>query len=146
MTNGSMDHDSLALSLKAINEHIEGESTEAMRNRLKDTERTTRHLRIWHDLSTVANHCHLVFMVSSLYDSPIHYTNAEFEAHTGCKNVDIQSEYETPEVYIVAQSGNSNVEQLTYFETRLECLEDLSFKLKNNTQTVITDTLRFLWR
>jgi hypothetical protein len=54
----NMDHESVATPLKALNEHIEGENTESMRNRLKDIERT-RHLN-----TTIANHGHLVFMVS----------------------------------------------------------------------------------
>ena len=40
----NMDHDSLATSLKALNKHIEGESTESMRNKLKDIERTINDL------------------------------------------------------------------------------------------------------
>jgi hypothetical protein len=128
--------------LKALNEYIEGESTESMRNRLKNIERT-RHLKIWHDLSTIANHGHLVFMVSCLYDPAIHYTNAEYENRTGCKNVDVQMKVETPEVYIVARSGSSDVEQLSYIETRLECLEDLSLKLETDAGTELTDTMQF---
>ena len=100
-----LDHESVGTFLKALNEYIEGESTESMRNRLKNIERT-RHLKIWHDLSTIANHGHLVFMVSCLYDPAIHYTNAEYENRTGCKNVDVQMKVETPEVYIVARSGS----------------------------------------
>ena len=133
----------MATLLKSLNEHIEGENTESMRNRLMDIERT-RHLKIWHDLSTIANHGHLVFMVACLYDPAIHYTNAEYENRTGCKNVDIQMKVETPEVYIVARSGSSDVEQLTYIETRLECLEDLNLKLKTDAGTAeLTDTMRF---
>ena len=56
-------HDSLTMLLQAVNEYKAGESTESMRNKLKDIERT-RHLKIWHDLSTIANHGHMVFMVS----------------------------------------------------------------------------------
>jgi hypothetical protein len=68
-------------------------------------------------------------MVSCLYDLAIHYTNAEYENRTECKNVDIQMKVETPEVYIAARSGSSDVEQLTYIETRLECLEDFNLKV-----------------
>ena len=138
----SLDHESLGTFLKSLNECIEGESTESMRKRLNDMERT-RHLKIWHDLSTIANHGHLVFMVSCLYDPAIHYTNAEYESLTGCKNVDVQTKVETPEMYIVARSGSSDVEQLSYIATRLECLEDLSLKLITATGTELTDKLRF---
>ena len=76
----SLGHESLGTFLKALKEYIEREM---------DIERT-RHLKIWHDLSTIANRGHLVFMVSSLYELAIDYTNAEYESLTGCKNVDVQ--------------------------------------------------------
>ena len=124
----TMTHESVTTLLKAINEYNEGESLKSMQNRLKDIERK-RHIKIWHDLSTIANHGHLVFMASSLYDPAIHYTNAEYQNVKGCKKVDVQRKVKSPEVYIVARSGSSDVEQLTYIDTRLECLEDLSVKL-----------------
>jgi hypothetical protein len=68
--------ESLIRCLKAINEYHEDENVQSMLDRLKDIERT-RHLKVWHDLSTIANHGHLVFMVSSLYDPAIHYLDSE---------------------------------------------------------------------
>ena len=65
-----------------------------MKERLKQMERT-RHLMIWHDLSTVANHSHLVFMATCLYDLATFYTCSEYEAMTGEK-VNIQSVVEPP--------------------------------------------------
>jgi hypothetical protein len=44
---------------------VDGENVDEMRKRLKEME-TTRHLMMWHDLSTVANHSHLVFMVTCI--------------------------------------------------------------------------------
>ena len=138
----TMTHESVTTLLKAINEYNEGESLKSMQNRLKDIERT-RHIKIWHDLSTIANHGHLVFMASSLYDPAIHYTNAEYQNVTGCKKVDVQTKVESPEVYIVARSGSSDVEQLTYIDTRLECLEDLNVKLQTNAGNDVSDIMRF---
>ena len=91
----NLDRESVRTSLKVLNEYVEGKSTESMKNRLKNIERT-RHLKIWHDLSTIANHGHLVFMMSSLYEPAIDYTNAEYEKYSGCKNVDVQTKVETP--------------------------------------------------
>jgi hypothetical protein len=48
---------------------------------------------MWHDLSTVANHSHLVFMVSCLYDPAIHYTNEEYLKMTNIKE-DVQTRVE----------------------------------------------------
>ena len=133
---------SLTKSLKAINEHIEGENEDEMRARLKDIE-STRHLKMWHDLSTIANHGHLVFMVSCLYDPAVHYTTEEYQNLTGNKNIDIQMKVQTPEVYIVARSGSSDVEQLSYIDTRLECLQDMKVKLQTKSGNNVTDTMRF---
>ena len=43
------------------------EEVEKMRKHLGDLERT-RHLIVWHDLSTVANHSHLVFDMDDDYE------------------------------------------------------------------------------
>ena len=137
-----MTSESLIRCLKAINEYHEDENVQSMRDRLKDIERT-RHLKVWHDLSTIANHGHLVFMVSSLYDPAIHYLDSEYQNLTGCKNTDIQTKVETPEVYIVARSGSSDVEQLTYVDTRLECLEELSIDIKTSGGNDVGDKMRF---
>ena len=136
--------ENLVECLKAINEYNEGESEQSMRDRLKIIERT-RYLKVWHDLSTIANHGHfiLVFMVSSLYDPAIHYLDSEYKNLTGCKNIDIQTMVETPEIYIVARSGSSDAEQLTYVDTRLECLKDLSLDVKTSTGNDIGDKMRY---
>ena len=57
----------------------------------------TRHLKIWHDFSTVANHGHLIFMIACFYDPALFYTNDEYERKTKRK-VDIQTIIESPEV------------------------------------------------
>ncbi len=54
------------------------------------------------------------------------------------KKVDIQTK-----VDIVARSGSSDVEQRTYIDTRLECLEDLNVKLQTNAGNDVTDIMRF---
>jgi ferredoxin-fold anticodon binding domain-containing protein len=40
---------------------------EVIKAKLKEISHT-QHLKIWHDLSTLANHGHLIFMVACLYD------------------------------------------------------------------------------
>ena len=130
----NMPCENLMTTLNNINEYKEGESADKMRARLKKIERT-RHVKIWHDLSTIANHGHLVFMVSCLYDPAIHYSNDEYYRITNMTE-DIQTRLETPKVYIVARSGISDFEQLTYIDTRLECLEDMAIKVKTKVQLV----------
>ena len=83
-------------------------------------------------------------MVSCLYDPAIYYTNAEYKELTGYNNtLDIQTKIESPEVYIVASSGSSDDEQLTYVDTRLECLEDLSLKVQRGAGNDVSDAMRF---
>ena len=82
-----MPLESVITSLKEINEYHDGGNEDEMRARLKKFERT-RHIKMWYDLSTVANHSHLVFMVSCLYDPEIHYTNEECLKMTNIKEDD----------------------------------------------------------
>ena len=137
----NMHLESVITSLKEINEYHDGGNEDEMRARLKKFERT-RHIKMWHDLSTVANHSHLVFMVSCLYDPAIHYTNEEYLKMTNIKE-DVQARVESPEVYIVARSGSSDAEQLAYVDTRRECLEDMRSKLTTNSGTDVTDKMIF---
>ena len=90
--------------LTQLNEFDDTEGLTKMRNKLKALERT-RHMIIWHDHSTVANHGHLLFMVSILYDPAFHLTSEEYKFKTG-KLVDIQEEVESPQVYIIARYTN----------------------------------------
>ena len=68
---------------------------------------------VWHDLSTVANHSHLVFMVSYLYDPATFYSDSEYEEITGEK-VSIQAQVEAPQLHIIACSSSTDEEQLCY--------------------------------
>ncbi|CAB4042920.1 Hypothetical predicted protein [Paramuricea clavata] len=74
----------------------------------------------------------------------VHYTNEEYRNITGSENVDIQMKVQTPEVYIVVRSGSSDFAQLAYIDTRLQCLQDMSFKLKTNSANDLTDAMRLL--
>ena len=119
----------------------DADDKEVLKAKLKEISHT-RHLKIWHDLSTVANHGHLIFMVACLYDPALFYTNEEYERKTKRK-VDVQTIIESPEVYIVARSSSSDLEQLSYVETRLECLEEISLPLATEEGEEIVDVMRF---
>ena len=69
-----------------------------MREKIKQINRT-RHLMVWHDGSSLANHGHLLITVNIAYDNAMFYSNEEYTALTGEK-VDIQTEVEKPEVCI----------------------------------------------
>ena len=55
-----MSHSDIVDRLNLVNEMRDDQSEVEMRMRVKELERT-RHLMIWHDLSTMANHSHLFF-------------------------------------------------------------------------------------
>ena len=114
--------------LKDLGEHKENENLEEMKLRLTSYE-TTRHLMIWLDNSTVANHGYLLCLVTCLYDPAVFYTDEEYKALKG-KDVDIQKEIEKPEVHFIARCSSGDEEQLTYSETRLECVQQLKSSIK----------------
>lgn len=63
----------VAQRLTELGEFNDEQGLTSLRNKLKALERS-RYLLVWHDHSTVANHGHLVFMVSSVYDPALYYT------------------------------------------------------------------------
>ena len=105
----------------------------------------THHLQVWHDHSTLANHGHILFMVSGLYDPAAHLTNLEYKLETG-EEVDVQTEVEKPEIYIIGRCRSSDTEQLAYVESRLCCLQHLQ-KIppieKEGCTVEINDKMRF---
>ena len=109
--------------LNELGELDDGEGLAAMRQKLKKIERQ-RHLLVWHDHSTVANHGHIISMVSCIYDPAFYLTPEEYHRMTG-KWVDIQTEIEKPDIYIVGSCASSDVEQVAYIETRCDCLDNL---------------------
>ena len=63
-----------------------------------------------------------------MYNPAVFYTSKEYKELTGC-NVNVQSVVEQPELYIIGRC-KSNDEQLSYIETRIECLEELKTDLQ----------------
>ena len=103
------------------------ENINDMKEKLKKYERS-RHFVTWHDASVIAHHGHIIFNVHVMYDPAVFYTSGEYKELTGC-NVNIQKEVEDPQLYIIGRC-NSNDEQLSYIETRIECLEELKTDLQ----------------
>ena len=86
----------------------DGADLELLRKKLKNIERT-RHLMVWHDNSTVANHGYLLCLVSVLYDHAVYLTNVEYKAKSG-KIADVQELVEKPSIHLIAQCGSSEAE------------------------------------
>ena len=79
----------------------ETEVLSTMRQKLKNMERT-RHLAVWHDHYSVANHGYLLFLVGAMYDPAIHLTDKQFKEKCG-EEVEVQKITEKAELYIVAR-------------------------------------------
>ena len=109
--------------LSFLDELDDNMNVDDMKMTLKDFERS-RHIQIWHDASTIANHSHIRFAINILYDAAVFYTNAEYKNKFG-QNIDIQSEVEKPELYIIGRCKSTD-EQLGYIETREDCLHELN--------------------
>ena len=107
---------------------------------LKGIERI-RHLMIWADNSTLLNHGYLLMTVNVLYDEAVFFTNKEMEEE-GKGTIDVQSLVEKPQVYILAQCGSSEAEQLAYINTRKICLEGLNNKITTSGGIKMTDVMR----
>lgn len=87
--------------LQELNEFDDTEGLPAMKEKLKEMERT-RQLAAWHDHSSVANHGYLIFLACVLYDPASHLTDKEYEKKYG-KPIEVQKIVEEPELYIFAR-------------------------------------------
>ena len=139
-----MPREQVVPRLKEMNEYYENDGLMKMRKKNEKMEQT-RHLQTWHDHSTLANHGHILFMVSCHYDPAVNLTNLEYKLETG-QEVAIQTEVEKPEIYIVRRCHSSDTEQLAYVESRLCCLQHLQRNLpteKDGCTVEINEGMRF---
>lgn len=114
---------------------------EQLRDRLVLISRR-RHIKIWHDHSSISGHGHFLVLLSAIYDPAIYYTPEEMEAKTGRK-VDVQSVVEAPQIHILGRSSSSIEDQLKFNVCRVQSLADLASHLKTNAGTTVQDILRF---
>ena len=78
----SLSEQVLKERLKELNELPKDlPSQEEMKKKLQNIE-TTRHLLVWLDNSTVANHGYLVCLITCLYDPAVFLTNDEYKLKT----------------------------------------------------------------
>ena len=68
---------------------------------------------------------HLLMTVNTLYDKTIHMTNEEYEVKYG-KKVDVQSEIEKPDIYILTRCPGDD-HQLMYSVCRNEDIRCLKY-------------------
>jgi hypothetical protein len=70
-------------------------------------------------------------MISFLYDPANYLTDEEYLKHNR-KRINVQSIVEKPRLYILGQSPSTDLDQLSYTDTRLEDLPD------SNTTNIIS--------
>ena len=104
----------------------------------------TRHLKVWHDHSSIAAHGYLLVLVSVIYDPAIYYTTEEMKTLKGI-NIDVPAVVAKPEVYIIGRSSSSTEDQLLFVETRRECLKEMRETISTTTQVEVHDVLRFFY-
>lgn len=123
----ALTYEEVCDKLKGFGESTNLCSIEELQSKMKRMERT-RHIQLWHDGSTIANHSHIVFNVNIMYDTAVYLTDIEYFAKFG-RRICVQSVVEKPQLYIIARC-RSNDEQLGYVDTRVECLKDLKKDLE----------------
>ena len=136
----SMTNNEVQAELKKLFESDASLTPDEAKNKLRTIQRT-RHLLYWSDGSSLANSGHLVSMINVMYDPAIHYTNQEYKGKTG-KHVIVQAEVEKPYLYILARC-RSNDEQLSYTDTRVDCIRGLKYRLHTVQGHEILDKMKF---
>ena len=104
----------IIIYLKGIHEYSITDSDDMMREKFYNYS-TTRHLRLWYDASCLSNHGYILFTVNALFDPAVYFSDIEYEQISG-KKIDVQSEIEKPQLYIVGRCRFTN-EQLAYVES-----------------------------
>ena len=99
-----------------------------------------RHLLVWADHASVLNTGHLLFTIRVIFTPKVFYTDSEMLASTGIVH-GVQEIVETPAIYILGQTTDFLSEKLSYTETRLEDIKNLTpLMIDGNT---VTDEMRF---
>ena len=95
-----------------------------------------RHFAVWHDHSTVCGCGYILVTCKEVYNTTVHYTNAEYTMLTG-ESVDIQAAVERPYIHILA------ADQMAIAADRVDCLRKWETTLQTEDGTNVTDVLRF---
>lgn len=102
----------------------------------------TRHIKMWHDHSTIA--AHGLVLVSVIYDPAFFYTTKEMTALKGVR-IDVPALLNEAEVHILGRSSSSLQDQLAFIETRRESLKDIKEKVCTSNGVEVIDVVRFFY-
>ena len=120
-----------ASELLSLHKEVVGKPVESItmaKNNLELLSRT-RHLQVWHDNSTIANHGYFMVTVKTCYDKNIHFTRDEYKAKTGI-DIDIRATIERPEIHILTKTLSSIDDQLLHSATRSLCIQEISSEIE----------------
>ena len=137
-----MSREQIIAGLKNINEFEINDENSLLKELLKKLMKyeRTRSLSLWHDGSTLSNHGHLLMMVACLYDPAVFLTDDECKEKPNME-VNIQSEVEKPELYILAQC-QSNDNKLLYSEEQIKVLSEINTPITSNNYVLINNVMR----
>ena len=113
-------------------------------NTMKETIRSTTrqcHLKLWHDHSEVGGHGHMLCTISCIFDPAFYLTDSEMLAK-GVK-INVQQIVEQPQVYILARSSSSIMDQSMFSKPRVEDISNLSSPIYSAKNVPIMDVLRY---
>ena len=138
-----LSNEELARTLEAIGEarNIDDSPRDELINILKGY-MTKRHIIIWQDHSSMANHGHILLMIRIAYDPAVYYTPSEMFAMMG-ENIDVQEIVERPQVYLLARARDTVLDKLSYVQTRVDDIRELSTRVKSKQGAEFTDVMRF---
>ncbi|KAI8513933.1 hypothetical protein Bbelb_082570 [Branchiostoma belcheri] len=107
-----MTKEQIEQRLKELGEYEQhkGETEEAMRLHLQSIE-GTRYLMYWEDGAALANRGYILYLVATMYDPAIHLTDEEYHQKFNLR-ISVQSKVEQPQIYLIARSSSSDVDQL----------------------------------
>ena len=97
---------------------------------------------LWHDHATILSTGFLMITVHTLYDPAVFLTNSEDQQYTQSA-VDIQTEVEKPEIYMLALGSSSIEDQAAVLPDRIDCLHELAEPVVTTSGIKVYDTLWF---
>ena len=104
----------------------------------------TRHIKMWHDHSSISGYGYLLVLVSIVYDPAFFYTNEEMKRLKGV-DIDVPKVLDEAEIHILGRSSSSTKDQLMFIETRRDSMNDIHEKLCKSNGVEVTDVIRFFY-
>ena len=101
-----------------------------------------RHIKMWHDHSSIAAHGYLLVLVSAIYDPAFFCTTEEMKSLKG-SDIDVPAVLDQPEIHILARSSSTIEDQLMFAETRRNSLSEIPESLYTSNGVEVVDVIRF---